>query len=298
MKILSQTLILLVLASLFIPTTFAQSPGLTLPIWPDLAPGESSREPGTALPLRATDQPIITRVENITQPTMDVFLAEKPNGTGIVILPGGGFKYVVPDLEGSEATTALNRIGISVFVLRYRTTPDATDKPWARPLQDSQRAIRTVRSQAKKWNLDPQKIGLLGFSAGGQVAAIHLTQTEPAYSSIDEIDKSSFRPDFAMLIYPWRIYDGATDDLISPIKVGKETPPTFLVHTHDDQSTSLGAVMFYAHLKKQNISSELHVYQNGGHGYGVRSRPKSAIGTWQDRAIEWLELRELGRASE
>ena len=298
MKIFSQKVILLVLTSLFIPTSFAQSPGLTLPIWPDLAPGESSREPGTALPLRPTDQPIITRVENITQPTLDVFLAEKPNGTGIVILPGGGFKYVVPDLEGSEATTALNRIGISVFVLRYRTTPDAADKPWARPLQDSQRVIRTLRSQAKKWNLDPQKIGLLGFSAGGQVAAIHLTQTEPAYTPIDEIDKSSFRPDFAMLIYPWRIYDGATDDLISPIKVGKETPPTFLVHTHDDQSTSLGAVMFYAHLKKQNISSELHVYQIGGHGYGVRSRPKSAIGTWQDRAIEWLELRELGRAGE
>jgi acetyl esterase/lipase len=209
-----------------------------------------------------------------------------------------GSRWHLPDLEGSEATTALNRIGISVFVLRYRTTPDAADKPWARPLQDSQRAIRTLRSQAKKWNLDTQKIGLLGFSAGGQVAAIHLTQTEPAYTSIDEIDKSSFRPDFAMLIYPWRIYDGATDDLISPIKVGKETPPTFLVHTHDDQSTSLGAVMFYARMKKQNLSSELHVYQNGGHGYGVRARPKSAIGTWQDRAIEWLELRELGRASE
>ena len=280
----------LILVSSLTLTGMAQTSQSTA-IWPDLAPNETSREKGTSLPNRPADQPTITRVENITLPTLDVFLAENPNGTGILILPGGGFRYVVPDLEGSEAAVALNRIGINVFVLRYRTTAEASSKPWERPLQDSQRAIRLLRSKAKDWNLDPQKIGLLGFSAGGQVGAFHITQKDSAYSPVDEIDKSSFRPDFAMLIYPWQVYDPAKDDLISPIKITKETPPTFLVHTHDDQSTSLGAVMIYAHLKKLSIPSELHVYQNGGHGYGVRSRPKSSIGTWQDRSIEWLRNR-------
>jgi len=283
----------------FVHPTWAQNPipvsqMQTIDLWPGMAPGETSRDPGIALPSRPADQPTITRVEKITQPTLDVFAAEKPNGTAVVILPGGGFKYVVPDLEGSETAAAFNRLGISVFVLRYRTTVDS-NKPWERPLQDSQRAIRTLRTQAKKWGIDPQRIGLVGFSAGGQVAAIHVTRNEATYQPIDEIDQASFRPDFAMLVYPWRIYDQEKDSLIEPIKVTKEAPPTFLVHTHDDQSTSLGAVWMYAQLKKLNVPAELHVYQNGGHGYGVRSRPNSAIGTWQDRSVEWLQLRDLAR---
>lgn len=272
----------------------AQNSAKSIPVWPDLAPGESSKEPGKTLPTRPQDQPTITRVESITQPTLDVFLAPTPNGTGVVILPGGGFRYVVPDLEGSETAVTLNKLGISVFVLRYRTTTE-TNNPWERPLQDSQRAIRVLRAQAEQWKLDPKKIGLIGFSAGGQVASIHITRSEPAYKPIDRVDELSFRPDFSMLIYPWRIHDSATDKLIAPIQVTKNVPPCFIVHTHDDASTSLGAALFYAELKKANVSAELHIYQNGGHGYGVRSRPNSAIGTWQDRAVEWLVIRELGQ---
>jgi acetyl esterase/lipase len=270
-------------------TGHAQTTPRNIPVWPDLAPGENTKSPGVLLPNRVTDQPTITRVENITQPTLDVFEAAKPNGTAVVILPGGGFKYVVPDLEGSEAAASLNAMGISVFVLRYRTSTDSKN-PWQRPLQDSQRAIRLIRSKASQWNLNPERIGLVGFSAGGQVASIHITSLNAGYTAIDDVDRVSFRPNFAMLIYPWRIYDADTDKLIAPIQVTKEVPPTFIVHTHDDASTSLGAVTMYAELKKRNVSSELHIYQNGGHGYGVRARPNSSIGTWQDRAIEWLKI--------
>ncbi|MDB4338692.1 alpha/beta hydrolase [bacterium] len=258
-------------------------------IWSDLAPGETTKESGNTLPSRKTDNPLITRVEAITQPTLDVFPAENPTGAAVLILPGGGFRYVVTDLEGSEAAKWLNDLGITAFVLRYRTNT-SRDGAWKRPLQDSQRAMRLIRANSEKWNLKTDQIGLLGFSAGGQVAAVHLTSQKAAYRPADSIDQQRFQADFGILIYPWQIYDAENRQLISPIKVTQKTPPSFIVHTHDDGSTSLGAVFFYAALKQNQIAAELHVYQNGGHGYGTRQRPNSAIGSWKDRATEWLQI--------
>ncbi len=271
-------------------SVLALEPDEVIDVWPDLAPGETSRDPGTALPGRDADNPPITRVESIKRPTMDVFKPTKPTGQAILILPGGGFRYVVPDLEGSEAAQWLNEIGITVFVLRYRTTADASLDPWRRPLQDSQRAMRVIRASAKQWNINPDSIGLFGFSAGGQIAAIHLTQATPSYDPIDSLDEVRFSADFSLLVYPWRIHDEVADALIKPIVISKNTPPAFIVHTHDDQSSSLGAVYYYVGLKKHDVPAEIHVYSNGGHGYGVRSRPGSMIGTWKDRATEWLQI--------
>jgi len=268
----------------------------SIPIWPDNAPGETTKDSGTELPKRDADNPPITRVEKITYPTMDYFPATHPNGTTVLILPGGGFRYVVTDLEGSEAAVGLNKLGIGVFVLRYRTSLTPEDA-WKRPLQDSQRAIRWIRSHASEYGIDSSKVGLLGFSAGGQIAAIHLTQESAAYPSADSIDTQSYRPDFGVLVYPWRIYDAGSGGLVGSIRVSKDTPATLIVHTHDDASSSLGAVYMYAELKKKDVSSELHVYQNGGHGYGVRSRPNSMIGTWQNRMHEWLQLRGYANES-
>lgn len=262
-------------------------------VWPQLAPGESTALPGTELAPREADKIRITRVEKISQPTIDAYLADKPNGVSMLILPGGGFRYVVPDLEGSEAAEWLNSIGISAFVLRYRTTEQNAAEPWRRPLQDSQRAVRLLRKHAASLKIDPNKVGLLGFSAGGQVAAIHLTQTQAAYEKIDAVDEESFMPNHSILIYPWRIFDEKRNGLIEPIAISKRTPPAFIVHTHDDGSTSLGAVYYYAGLKQQGVSAELHVYQNGGHGYGTRSIPNSMIGSWKDRATEWLRINSL-----
>lgn len=269
----------------------------SIPLWPELAPGETSSSTGEAMPARPNEKPPITRLINIRRPTMNVYQPKgKANGTAVIILPGGGFAKVVPDLEGSEAAERLNALGITAFVVNYRTnevTPK--DEPrWKRPLQDGQRAIRLVRSQATEWNLDPNRIGLLAFSAGGQVGAILETATESAYPAGDEIDELSFRPDFAMLVYPWQVLKPGTEDLLDPIQITSETPPTFLVHTHDDRSSSIGAVELYAAMKRNNVPAELHVYENGGHGYGIRPRPNSNIGTWIDRAEEWLTVRGLG----
>lgn len=270
--------------------------GETLTIWPDLAPGETTKHLGTPMPEDGKSDPPIVRLKDVTAPTLEVFLPQRESsGAAVLILPGGGYNYVVPNLEGSELATKLNQHGISAFVLKYRTKNSKEGPHWKRPLADSQRALRIIRSRATEWKLDPQRIGLVGFSAGGQVAAIQLTRDHAEYEPIDEIDQLSAKANFALLVYPWQIYDVQTDGLIDPIKPDKETPPTFLVHTHDDNSTALGAVLFYAALKKHKVPAELHVYTTGGHGYGTRERSGSVIHTWPDRAIEWLRLRGLAK---
>ena len=272
----------------------------SLPVWPDLAPGEMSRETGTLLPFRENESPPISRVTKIRLPTIDVFLADKPNGTGLLILPGGGFGKVVPDKEGSEAAPWLNKIGISVFVLRYRTN-EATprDEPaWRRPLQDAQRALRIMHARADEWKLDPDRIGVLGFSAGGQVATILHGDIGPAYKPIDAIDEQSCRPDFSLLVYPWKVTDPKSNKLWSHMKLSEKSAPAFIVHTHDDASTSLGSVAIYAKLKKAGVSTELHVYENGGHGYGMRDVKNSNIGNWRRAANDWLLRRKLGRTAD
>jgi acetyl esterase/lipase len=271
-----------------------------LAIWPDLAPGENSRETGKLAPFREDESPPVSRVARIRRPTLEIYLPSNPNGTGVVVLPGGGFGKVVPDKEGSEAAPWLNKLGIAVFVLRYRTnevTPN--DEPaWRRPLQDTQRALRLVRSRADQWKLKPDRIGVIGFSAGGQVASILHGDVEPAYTPIDAIDEFSCRPDFSMLIYPWQVLDPGTGKLLSAIKITKQSSPAFIVHTHDDDSSSLGSVAIYSQLKQQGVSAELHVYENGGHGYGMRAVDNSNIGNWPAVAIEWLVRRQLGTRAE
>lgn len=278
----------LTLAFLFALPSFL-SAGEQIDVWPGLAPGETMRSRGEVLPFRADEKPRVTRVVKITRPTFRVFRADQPNGTGIVILPGGGFGKVVPDKEGSEAAAWLNQLGVTAFVLSYRTTEDRNVAGWRKPLQDAQRTMALVRSRAEEYRLRPDHLGLLGFSAGGQVGARLLTDNgELSYDRIDEVDAVSHRPDFSLLIYPWNIYDGERGGLVDDIKVSKDCPPTFIVHTDDDRSSSLGAAHFYAGLKTLGIPSELHIYGNGGHGYGLRPVAGSRIASWPDHAGHWL----------
>ena len=269
---------------------------LTLNVWPDLAPDETSRETGTPLPAKAGESKPITRVAGIRRPTMDVYPAKNPNGAAVLILPGGGFTYVVPDLEGSEAAPWLNELGITVFVLRYRTKESAApgEPFWQRPLQDTQRAMRLIRNEAQRWKLKPDQIGLLAFSAGGQVGAIaHSKLDQSTYQAMDAIDQLSCKPNFSMLIYPWQVLDAKTNELIAPIQITDQSAPAFIVHTHDDASSAVGAAKLYIALKENKVPAELHVYQNGGHGYGLRDRPDSVISTWPARATEWLKIRRI-----
>lgn len=269
--------------------------GEKLYVWPGMAPGETSDSEGIAQPPRAAENPPVTRVVKIRRPTIDAFPADEPNGTAVLVLPGGGFGKVVPDKEGSEAAPWLNELGISTFVLRYRTnevTPEG-EEVWKRPLQDAQRALRTIRANAQKWGVDPKRVGVLGFSAGGQVASILHTTEVSHYAPLDDIDRQKASPDFSLLIYPWNVLQKNQQSLIPEIKVSEASPPAFIVHTHDDRSSSVGAVLIYAGLRQHNVPAELHVYANGGHGYGMRQVDNSEIGTWPERATAWLKLRDL-----
>lgn len=263
-------------------------------VWPELAPGESTRLLGDVQPPIPAEKPPVTRVMNITRPTFTVHPAAEPSGVAMLILPGGGFSKVVPDKEGTEAAEWLNSLGITAFVLSYRTTTDPHQPGWLKPMQDAQRALAVIRSEARHWNIEPDKIGLLGFSAGGQVAARLLAADgDLAYEPIDEVDDLSHRPNFTLLIYPWNLYDKEQNGLVEGVRVHRHFPPTFLVHTHDDRSSSLGTVLLYAELRRHSIPAELHVFATGGHGYGLRPVKGSRISTWPEQAAHWLHLQGL-----
>ncbi len=276
----------------------AREPDEIIDIWPEFAPGETTRETGTALPSRSNDNPPATRIKDITRPQLHIYkpTSRRSNGTAVLVFPGGGYSYVVVDKEGSEAAEWLNGLGITAVVVYYRTKAEPTTKRdpslpdhAERPLQDGQRAISLIRQRADDWSIKPDRIGVLGFSAGGQAGAFVTTRfANRAYDPLDDVDEVSCRPDFSLLLYPWNLYDAKTGTLAETVTVTEHTPPTFLVHTHDDGVTSLSSVMLYAALKKQGINSELHIYQTGGHGYGLRSVENSEVDTWPARAEDWL----------
>lgn len=251
-------------------------------------------ETGRELPRRDDEDPPAVRITDIQQPYLIRYdpRPEKLNGTAVIILPGGGYSYVVSGKEGLEVAQWLNELGITAFVLHYRTPTRAAEQDWLAPVQDAQRAIRLVRQQASTWGLKAERIGLLGFSAGGNAAAIAATNQQiPArldQATPAELAQVSARPDFLMLAYPWKLIDDAQQGLRNELTIDAQTPPTFLVHTHDDGVTSLSSIMFYQALKQHKIPAELHIYRNGGHGYGVRPVPGSTVHTWTARAADWL----------
>lgn len=268
----------------------AREPDRVVTVWPGHAPGETASNPGVTLPRKENEHPPATRVGSITQPTLAFFdpPAERRTGVAVLICPGGGYNYVVVDKEGSEAAEWLNGLGITGVVLRYRTKDGATPV-WRKPLQDAQRSLRLLRANADDWTLDRQHIGVLGFSAGGQLAALTATRFDnKPEAPLDAVDEQSCRPDFALLVYPWQLVAPGRSVLVDELTITPNTPPTFLVHTHDDAATSLSSVLFYARLKEEKVPAELHIYHQGGHGYGLRKVGGSHVHTWPDRAAEWL----------
>ncbi len=266
-------------------------------LWPGLAPGETDRKSGTVQPPKAKD-PSINRIEDISAPSIKVYPSDRPNGTAIVILPGGGYRYVVDNMEGSEMAPIFNPLGLTVFVVSYRVSGDKSPQAWRKPVQDAQRAIRWVRHHADRYAVAPDKVGLMGFSAGGQAATIATTATQAYYKSTDPIDSHPCVPDFSMLVYPWRL-ESAEGKLRSMITVTPQTPPTLIVHTHDDKSAlSTGSAKLYLALKEANVETELHIFRSGGHGYGLRRRPNSNIHRWPELAVDWLRLSGWARVQE
>jgi acetyl esterase/lipase len=271
----------------------AEAP-LVLNLWPAKPPGETRDFPPEADQTKDTDKLIagrrIIKLGNVSTPQIAVYRPAKAQDTGasVVICPGGGHNILAYDLEGTEVAAWLNTIGVTGIVLKYRVPFRDPDQRWRAAVQDAQRAMSLVRSKAAEWRLDPRRIGICGFSAGGEAAgltALFLDQRQ--YAPLDDIDTISGRPDFALLIYAAGFVDQKTGVLRDHFKVTKDCPPTFFAHAWDDRVSVLNCLLLAAELKRAGVSIGVHVYPKGGHGYGLR-RTEEPVTTWPDRAAEWL----------
>ncbi len=271
------------------------APGhLTLPLWPGVAPGAPANAPAevdTTTPKDAliAGRPII-RLGNVSRPTLTVY-SPKGNNTGaaVVVFPGGAYKILAIDLEGTEVCDWLNSAGISCLLLKYRVPGTGPYPKSSAALQDAQRALGLAREHAAEWHIDPSRIGVLGVSAGAHLAAALSTHYDQRlYDPVDAADKLSCRPDFAVIIYPG--YLALAEQGMAPnqdIHPTAQTPPSFILQAEDDPVHVENAVEYFMALKNAKVPAELHIYAQGGHGYGIR-RTQLPITTWP-RAVEvWL----------
>jgi len=247
-------------------------------------------------------------INNVTEPSLSVYLPtkEKANGSAVIICPGGGYWVLAASHEGTDVAKKLNEIGVAAFVLKYRLPDEKIMKiPEIGPLQDAQKAIQMVREKAKEYNINTNRIGIMGFSAGGHLASTAGTHFQKSY--IDNTKNINLRPDFMILIYPVISSDtniahkGSHEKLLgknasvakykeysNELHVNDKTPPTFLVHASDDEGVkSANSIVFYEALRKFKIPVEMHIYQGGGHGFGMNN--PTTKDQWMERLKNWMD---------
>jgi acetyl esterase/lipase len=297
-------LLLFLLPGIMIP---AKAQFSIIKLWPDKIPGAINNK--NYIEQTTENEGLETRFSKVTDPALYIYLppAAKATGTAVLICPGGGYSVLAFDHEGHQVARWLNDNGIAGFILKYRLPSDQImeDKSIG-PLQDAQEAMRIIRRNAEKWNVDPRKVGVIGFSAGGHLASTLSTHYDvPVYELKDAI---SARPDFSLLIYPVITMDssfthmGSRTNLIgkdpseeailhfsNELQITGETPPAFLVHSADDKSVPVkNSIVYYEGLLKYGIPSELHIFQKGGHGYGL-AVGQATQSAWPELCLRWLK---------
>ena len=281
-------------------TVAAEKP-LVVELWPDSVPDETENigaEKWLMSPKLDRKQVEVTEstrmVTNVSRPTITIYhpAKDKATGTAVLICPGGGYWNLYWQLEGEEVASWLNSLGVTGIVLKYRVprrSDDTRGEPARRPLQDAQRAVSLVRSKAVQWGINPEQIGMAGFSAGGHLAIATATSFEKrTYNPFDDIDKISCRPDFAILAYSGYLKAKDKDELAPGLRVPAGTPPIFLVHGGDDIiSDPAHSVVMYLALKRAGIPAELHIYATAAHDFGVRSGDHPCS-SWTQACARWL----------
>lgn len=281
-------------------------------LWPAAPPGLPSQVQGEERDLtKPADKLIagrrIIKLGHVKTPQMHVYLPakEKANGGAVLVCPGGGFTILAWDLEGTEVAEWLNSLGYAAIVVKYRVPTgmlgDELDESGISPrrslgpLMDAQRAMSVTRAHAKEWRIDPQRIGIMGFSAGGATAGLTvLNGDKHVYAKQDATDDVSCAPNFGLLIYPAGFADKTTGALRSHIKVSKDTAPVFLVMAEDDHVDCDNCTVLFTALKHAKVPAELHIYTHGGHGYGLRPTDLP-VTRWADRAAEWLQAMKFDK---
>lgn len=265
-------------------------PPAIIPLWPDdgTRGDDPTRDLEEVLPQRPDG---FVRVTSVSRPTLHFWPAERPDGRAVIIYPGGGYNGLATQHEGTEVAAWLNSLGITAFVAKYRVPRRKGLEKHAVALQDAQRAIRIVRTRAEEFGIEPDQLGVMGFSAGGNLAALSFHRAaHPSYEPIDDIDKAKLRPDFAMLVYPAYLTTDRTGPELDPIFTGlqhrKDYPPIFTAVAADDPFAP-GSLYYQLHLHQQRVSSELHVYEKGGHGKGIQERGYP-FSQWTRSCERWL----------
>jgi acetyl esterase/lipase len=280
-------------------------------LWPDrTAPGSIDFGQKQAITERSKDPSVPDRIiTGVSQPYLMVYRPKRPNGTALLVTPGGSYERIVLDKEGTVLVPPfVDEGGVTLFVLRYRL-PDAAHVEGANaPLADAQRAMRLLRARAEEWDVNPRRIGVMGFSAGGHVAASLGTRfDESVYTPVDAHDRTSARPDFIALVYPVidmgaHAHGGSRARLLSALsntsdiaayslqnRITAATPPTFLLHASDDDAVPVeNSLLFFDALRRANVPAELHVYPKGGHGFGIRGARGLTLAEWPRLALTWM----------
>lgn len=264
---------------------------VTIKLWPTGAP----EKPGVKIdaekevPKKGPDD--VKRVTNVTDPTITIYQPEKPCGTAVIVCPGGGYSILAIEHEGTQVCEWLNSLGATAVLLKYRVPKRDPADPGREPLQDAQRAMGIVRKRAAEFGIKPDRIGILGFSAGGHLcvnATLHANErTYPQDAALD-IDDAT--PAFSIPIYPaYLVTKEDTLHLLPEVKVTEKSPPMCLIHAHDDKGVTSpsGSALLYLEYKKLNLPAELHIYTQGGHGFGMRKSGKP-VNDWPRRVEEWM----------
>ena len=269
----------------------------TIQLWPNGLPADAKPiDSNRVAELKAKQT--TERITYVDQPTLTLFQAplDKANGCGVVVCPGGGYNILAWPKEGLELAEWFNSIGVTAAVLKYRVPRRDPEKPHWEPFQDAQRAIRLMRKHSERLGVDPTRIGVMGFSAGGHLAFMTGTHfDDKSYLRVDDADDLSARPDFLCPIYAAYLGDDYRDDraqLGSLIEITSETPQTFMAVTMDDKFRGVQAAMLLTEFKKAGVPAEAHIYGSGGHGYGIRPSEKP-VSKWHMRLHEWMEARGL-----
>ncbi len=265
------------------------APTTLLPLWPAGNPDGWTRSDVEETVRQKAEAFEVVR--NVSHPTLQFFRAAgaKPHAPTVLVLPGGGYWIEAIEHEGREIAERLNRSGIHAALLKYRLPNRDADKPLYRaPLQDVQRAVRLVRAHAAEWGIDPARVGAMGFSAGGHLAALASNLKTAIYAAADDADRLDARPAFTVLIYPAYLAVEGKADLQADLEVEAGAPPAFLVQTMDDPIHVENALAYTLACRHAGVSAELHVFPKGGHGYGLRTKEPGLAG-WMELLVAWID---------
>jgi acetyl esterase/lipase len=281
-------------------STNAATPSGPIELWPQIPPGDTAEsmkalgeekdisKPGEGL---VAGKPLI-RLGNVTHPTITISkpAPDKDTGAAVLVCPGGAYYILAMDLEGTEVVSWLNSIGVTGILLKYRVPARPNRERYDAALQDAQRAMGLIRQNAKEWGIDPHRIGVMGFSAGGHLsAALSNNYEKRSYPVVDDADQQSCKPDFTLLVYPaYLTVEKEGDRVASELKITTQTPPALLIQAEDDPVRVETSLHYYIALKNAKVAAEMDLYATGGHGYGLR-HTKDAVTDWPQRATRWMD---------